>query len=134
MNPTNSAQIAGSGTKSSTASGGSGATPFDEIVALEKKEAGRVSTELNAMEAERTALSTKLKKENEESQKSMRESAKEELKKFSADELSGLIKDAEKEGLAASEKLDQSYAGASKTVISSLTEKFIDGSFLSTAA
>lgn len=86
-----------------------GSTPFDIIVATERKEQERVAKETEAMEQEKQRTNADLIKRNEEEDLALRNLAKEELKEYKDNELKRLIAEAGQEAEKETKKLKQSY-------------------------
>lgn len=103
-----------------------GSSPFDEIVALEKQEAERTETELEAMRKEKQEVSQALAKKVQQSEEEMKNAAKEELKVFKEKDLTVILNEAENQAKDRCAQLEKKYDAVSQTLISGLTERVLD--------
>lgn len=113
-----------------TGSDDRGASPFNQITELEKRENERVEKEISALEKEKQEVMTTCQNKEEEAEHNMRQKAKGELKEFSEKELSQIVDAAKKEAEAEAKKLEEEYKKFEASAAKDLAQKAKDPDFL----
>lgn len=108
----------------------SGATPFDQITALEQQESTRVEKEISAMNTEKTESVASLQKKEEESDQKLKEEAKKELKEHSEKELGKILNEAKSDASKECDSLESKTEKLAPSVVSDLVKHAKDPDFL----
>lgn len=98
----------------------SGASPFDQIAALELREKERLEIEIAGMQREKDEVFASVQKKEEQATEELKVKAKQELKQYSESELSKILTDAQKEAEADCEHIAAKAKAAEKDALAEL--------------